>query len=113
MSFLRLAPFVWQNGGEIVDNPNRPSVLTLDMPESYAAFQWFVDLQTKHHVVPDAVAEEAQDSESRFLNGTTAMFLQSRRIVPTLRESAAFDWDVAPLRVANRRLRFCTATGTA
>lgn len=97
VSFLRLAPFVWQNGGEIVDNPNRPSVLTLDMPESYAAFQWFVDLQTKHHVVPDAVAEEAQDSESRFLNGTTAMFLQSRRIVPTLRESAAFDWDVAPL----------------
>lgn len=97
VSFLRLAPFIWQNGGEIVDDPYRPTVLTLDMPESREAFQWFVDLQTKEHVVPDAAAEEAEDSESRFINGRNAMHLQSRRIVPTLRESAAFDWDVAPL----------------
>ncbi len=97
VSFLRLAPFIWQNGGEFVDDPYLPSFLTLNTPATQEAFQWFVDLQVKHHVVPDAAAEEAEDSESRFLNGRNAMHLQSRRIVPTLRESAAFDWDVAPL----------------
>ena len=68
----------------------------VDSANAREAFQWFVDLQTVHHVVPDAVAEEAEDSESRFLNGRTAMLLQSRRIVPSVRE-VAFDWDVAPL----------------
>ena len=93
---IRLAPFIWQNGGELVNNPLEPSRLGLDSAAAREAMQWFVDLQAVHHVVPDAVAEEAEDSESRFLNGRTAMFLQSRRIVPSVRE-VTFDWDVAPL----------------
>jgi multiple sugar transport system substrate-binding protein len=93
---IRLAPFVWQNGGEIVNNPLEPRSLGLDSARATEALQWFVDLQVAHHVVPDAVAEQAEDSESRFLNGRTAMVLQSRRIVPTVRE-VPFDWDVAPL----------------
>ncbi|MBK7920506.1 MAG: sugar ABC transporter substrate-binding protein [Chloroflexi bacterium] len=93
----RLAPFIWQFGGQLVDNQEKPTRLTLDSPESLAAFQWFVDLQVKEHVVPDAVAESAQDSESRFLNGTLGMYFNSRRSTPTMRTITAFDWDVAPL----------------
>lgn len=96
-SIFRVAPFIWQNGGDVVDNPEAPTKLTLDTPESKEAIQWFVDLQTKHHVAPDAVAEEAQESEARFEAGTTAMFLNSRRGTPTYREIQGFDWDVAPL----------------
>jgi multiple sugar transport system substrate-binding protein len=96
-SLIRVAPFVWQNGGELVTPADKPAQLALDTPEARAAVQWFVELQTKHHVVPDAVQEEAEDSESRFQNGRTAMFFDSRRAVPTLREIKAFDWDVAPL----------------
>lgn len=94
---IRVAPFIWQNGGEVVDDPAAPTRLTLDTPEARAAVQWFVDLQTTHHVVPDAVQAEAEDSESRFQNGRTAMFFDSRRAVPTLREIQGFDWDVAGL----------------
>ncbi|MBV9786658.1 MAG: sugar ABC transporter substrate-binding protein [Chloroflexi bacterium] len=96
-SLIRVAPFVWQNGGELVSPLDKPAQLALDTPEALAAVQWFVDLQTKHQVVPDAVQEEAEDSESRFQNGRTAMFFESRRAVPTLREIETFDWDVAPL----------------
>lgn len=96
-SLIRVAPFVWQNGGELVSPADKPAQLALDTPEALAAVQWFVDLQTKHHVVPDAVQEEAEDSESRFQNGRTAMFFESRRAVPTLREIETFDWDVAPM----------------
>ena len=48
-------------------------------------------------MVPDRVEEAAQPSESRFLAGATAMYLNSRRGTPTYREIERFDWDVAPL----------------
>jgi multiple sugar transport system substrate-binding protein len=97
VSFFRLAPFVWQNGGQIVDDPIAPTQLTLDTPRAREAVQWFVDLQTRHRVVPDAVEEKAESSESRFLNGRLGMLLNSRRGVPTYRTIKTFDWDIAPL----------------
>lgn len=96
-SLFRLAPFVWQNGGRLVDDVERPTRLTLTRPPSLQALQWFVDLRQVHGVVPDRVEEAAQDSESRFIAGTTAMYLNSRRGTPTYREIDAFAWDVAPL----------------
>ena len=93
----RLAPFIWQAGGELVDNPASPTRLSLDSPAARLAFQWFVDLQVKEKVVPDAAAEAAQDSQSRFLSGALGMYFNSRRSVPTMRTIKDFDWDVAPL----------------
>jgi multiple sugar transport system substrate-binding protein len=96
-SLFRLAPFVWQNGGQLVDDPAFPMQLALTRVPAQAALTWFTELQTVHHVVPDRVAEESLDSESRFIEGTTAMYFNSRRGTPTYREITAFDWDVAPL----------------
>ena len=96
-SLYRLAPFVWQNDGRLVDDPAYPTQLGLTRAPSLAALEWFVALQTVHSVVPDRFAEAAIDSETRFVQGTTAMYLNSRRGTPTYRESAAFDWDIAPL----------------
>lgn len=100
--FIRVAPFIWGNGGEIVDDPINPTRLTLDTPDVRAGIQWFLDLQLKHKVVPDLTQEQGQDSESRFLNGTLAMYLNSRRVVPTMRTITGFDWDVAALPVGKR-----------
>jgi multiple sugar transport system substrate-binding protein len=96
-SLFRLAPFVWQNDAPLVDDLQHPSRLTLTRPPSLAALQWFIDLRQVHGVVPDRVEEASQDSESRFIAGTTAMFLNSRRGTPTYRQIEAFTWDVAPL----------------
>jgi multiple sugar transport system substrate-binding protein len=96
-TIFRLAPFVWQNGGDIVDDRERPTRLTLDSPEVLAAFQWFVDLQLKEKVAPDAVAESAEDRETRFLNGRLGMIFESRRATPTFRTITDFEWDIAPL----------------
>ena len=103
VSIFRVAPFIWQNGGELVVMENRtPIRLAVDSRPSREAIQWFLDLQLDHRVVPDAIEEAAQDSESRFLSGTTAMFLNSRRGVPTYRRIEGFDWDVAPLPVGQQ-----------
>ncbi len=98
-SIFRVAPFVWGNGGELVvmESGLRPIRLALNSRAAREALEWFVALQTEHGVVPDALAEAAEDSESRFLNGRTAMFLDSRRGTPTARAIDGFDWDVAAL----------------
>jgi len=49
------------------------------------------------HIVPDATAETAEASESRFLNGRMGMYLDSRKVVPTFRTITSFAWDVATL----------------
>jgi multiple sugar transport system substrate-binding protein len=102
-SLTRAAPFIWQNGGELVDDPDRPLLLTVAEAPSVQALRWFCELQTRHRVVPDAAGEKAEDSETRFVNGRAAMFLNSRRGVPNYRQLRGFDWDVAPLPRGKRR----------
>jgi multiple sugar transport system substrate-binding protein len=101
-SLIRIAPFVWSNGAELVDDETNPTRFTLDTDEAKIALQLFFDLRSRFGVVPSDTEVEAEDDESRFLNGRLGMFLESRRLVPTLRESASFDWDVASLPVLQK-----------
>jgi len=110
-SLIRLTPFIWQAGGEVVDNPAAPTQLALNSPEALRAAQFFVDLSAVYHVVPNQEEEAAEESESRFINGTLAMFLNSRRGVPTYREIAAFEWDVAPMPQDAQRASILHADG--
>jgi multiple sugar transport system substrate-binding protein len=96
-SILRLAPFVWSNGGEIVDNQRSPTRLTLTTPAAQGAFKEFLKLHTVYGVIPGDVELEAEDDESRFQNGRSAMILSSRRSVPTFRTIKSFDWDIVAL----------------
>lgn len=98
-TIIRLAPFIWSNGGELFDDPDNPTGFALDSPETLDAMQDFLDLGTFHPPIPDDEAVEAEDLESRFLNGRLAMLLSSRRSTPTFRTITDFDWDIAPLPV--------------
>lgn len=96
-SIIRLAPLVWSNGGELVDDAEEPTRFTLDGVEAKQAIDAFFRLRTLYGVVPTDQEVEAEDDESRFANGRMAMLLESRRAVPSLREAADFDWDVVSL----------------
>jgi multiple sugar transport system substrate-binding protein len=96
-TLIRIAPFVWSNGGRFVDNAARPTRLTLDEPKALQALGAFLELRSINGVIPSDVEVEAEDDESRFANGRLAMLLSSRRATPTFRTITAFDWDVAPL----------------
>ena len=98
-TLIRIAPFVWSNGGDIVDDPENPTRMALDSPQAKQALAAFLALRHGHGVVPTDTEVEAEDDESRFANGRLAMLLSSRRATPTFREAAKFDWDVAPLPV--------------
>jgi multiple sugar transport system substrate-binding protein len=96
---IRIAPFVWSIGEDLVDDDERPTRFTLNSFAAKAAIGEFFALRTRYGVAPSDVDVEAEDDESRFANGRLAMLLSSRRSTPTLRESAKFDWDVAPLPI--------------
>ncbi|HEX5598621.1 MAG TPA: sugar ABC transporter substrate-binding protein [Micromonosporaceae bacterium] len=100
-SITRVAPFIWSNGGELVDNAERPTSLTLTTDRATRrAVDWFLDLQLVHGVVPPDAEEQSESSQARFLRGTLGMYLNSRVAVPTLRTIDDFEWDVAPLPIA-------------
>lgn len=100
-SLQRLAPFVWSAGGTLVDDELAPTTLTLDDPATREALEFFVGLQTDLGVAPPDAEEQSLESEERFIAGQLGMYLNSRKSVPTLRESITdFEWDVAPLPVA-------------
>ncbi len=96
-SIIRVAPFVWSNGGELVDDDAKPTRFTLDTPKAQEALRGFLDLRLAYGVIPSDVEVEAQDDETRFANGGLAMLLSSRRSTPLFRTITEFDWDVAPL----------------
>jgi multiple sugar transport system substrate-binding protein len=96
-SMIRLAPFVWSNGGDIVDDPAKPTRLALDTPAAREALKNLVDLRLAYGVVPTDEEVEAEDDETRFANGRLAMLMASRRVTTTFRSITAFQWDVAPL----------------
>ena len=96
-SIIRLAPFVWSNGGDIVDDPAKPTRLTLGTPPAREALKNLIDLRLAYGVVPTDEEVEAEDDETRFANGRLAMLLSSRRTTTTFRSITAFEWDVAAL----------------
>lgn len=100
---LRIAPFIWSNDGRLVDDEERPTSFTLSEPESVQAMQLFFDLRSTYEVVPTEEELESEDNESRFLNGRTAMLMESRKVVPSFRTITDFSWDVVPLPVLQER----------
>ena len=104
----RLAPFVWSNEGEIVDDVEAPTSLSFRSPDAGFALLRFLDLGgggdaeeggagPSLAVIPSDEQVESEDLESRFMNGRLAMYLSSRRATPTFRTIEGIDWDVAPL----------------
>lgn len=99
-NIIRIAPFVWSNGGDIVDDLEAPSRFTLDTPEAREALEFVVSLVRDDKVIPAETEVAAQDLETRFADGKLGMLLSSRRETPVFREVLGLDWDVAPLPVA-------------
>lgn len=94
---LRLAPFVWSAGGELVDDPVRPTRFTLDSRGARVAMSAFFSLFRGHGVIASEEELRSESDETRFLNGRLAMLMESRRATVSLRTITGFDWDVAPL----------------
>jgi multiple sugar transport system substrate-binding protein len=95
VSLIRTAPWIWGAGGELVDDEERPTRLTFDTPEARRGLQHLLALR-RNGWSPSADEADAKAIDERFLDGSVAMLLSSRRDVPLLRTITDFEWDVAP-----------------
>jgi multiple sugar transport system substrate-binding protein len=93
----RLAPFIWQAGGEVVDDVKDPRKLELLNAPALEALRFVLRLQRVFKVTPTLEEAKSESHEARFAAGRLGMLLNSRRLVPTLRDVPGLDWDVAPL----------------
>ncbi len=103
--------FVWQNGGDLVDDPRHPTRSTMNTPEVIEALQWLVDLRFKHHVTtrPGELAD--MGGYEMFMTGKVAMVFGGHWDVPTYSKLTRFRWDVAAL--PKGRFRANNAYGSA
>ncbi len=101
-TLVRLAPFVWQAGGEMVDDLEHPTRFRLESPAGISALKFILELRRVHAVTPSLEEAAALDLEARFIRGKLGMLFQSRRFTPTARAAGGLDWDVAPLPVGKQ-----------
>jgi multiple sugar transport system substrate-binding protein len=94
---VRVAPFVWQAGGEVTDHVANPTKTTMLGPKELRALKFFIELRRVHRVVPSHAEFASEDLEARFAAGRLGMLIESRRVTTTLRGVPGLDWDVAPL----------------
>ena len=95
-SLIRVAPFIWTFGGDLVNDLHRPSLIELERGSAPLALEFIKRLRTMHQVTPPLALVKAEDLESRFARGALGMILQSRRYTATLRAlKNPPDWDVA------------------
>lgn len=107
-ALIRLAPFVWSNGGEIVDDTDDPTTVDLSSAEAKEAIQLLLDLQATGMSATDRAA---QDPESAFSAGKVAMYLDSRRAVPGFRKTTGLSFDVAPVPTRKQSVAVLHADG--
>lgn len=110
-SLASLAPFVWSAGGEIVDDVQAPTTLTLSDGDSREALEQVLALVRDPQVTPTAGELEKRDAVTRFKNGRLGMILGTRALTPELRTGQGLDFDVMPLPSLGRVRTVSNMTG--
>jgi len=92
-----LAPFIWQHGGELVDDPAHPTQMTLNTPATRSAIQYFINLSQAYRVVPSETDMQAEALETRWDANQIGMIIGNRSDTARFRRTKGFTWDVATL----------------
>ena len=110
-TLFSLAPFVWSAGGDIVDDPQAPTSLTLSEGEAREALEQVLALARDPEVTPSRSELRRQDAVTRFARGKLGIILGSRALTPRLREADGLDFDVMPLPNMGRVRTIADMTG--
>jgi multiple sugar transport system permease protein len=90
-------PFVYSNGGRLVDNVKKPTRITFDDPKTLGGLEFRNDLINKWRVMPSPLDLQSMGTGAPelFLTGRLAMFHSGIWNTPQFRDIKSFDWDVA------------------
>ena len=101
----QVAPFVWSGGGEVVDDTDEPTSLTLSEGASASAMEKLLLLVRDPSLTFSQAALARKPALQRFEEGKLGMILGFRDLTPRLRERKGLNFDVMPMpRLSGRRL---------
>ena len=89
--------FMYQNGGRILDENNKPVVNT---PENVEALQFYNDLVWKHHVAPSPVDYANMGNpgpDQLFAQGIVAFEITGFWNIASLNKVPELNWNIAPV----------------
>ena len=89
--------WIWQNGGNVVDDPYRPNVALLNSPANIEALQFLQDLIYVDKVTPPASQLNTDAMNQLFRQGRLSMMFGNHTLVPWFANEPELSWDVAPL----------------
>lgn len=110
-SLTSLAPYVWSAGGDIVDDPQQPTTLTLSDGEARTALEQVLALVRDPQVTPTGAELDKQDAVTRFTQGKLGMIVGTRELTPVFRDIEDLRFDVMPLPSLGRFRTVADMTG--
>lgn len=93
----QVAPFIWSGGGELVNNADEPTSLTLSDSSSAAAIEKLLEVVRNPQLTFTAQQIAKRSALQRFKAGKLAMMLGFRDLTPELRAQENLSFDVMPL----------------
>jgi multiple sugar transport system substrate-binding protein len=105
--------YVWQNGGDLVDNPTRPTRSTLSTPEAREGLQFIADLILREKVAPPPELVRGTGRLALFKSGRAAIMccsVQETHYFGRLRE---FMWEYISLPRGKKTANLGLAQGFA
>ena len=106
-----LAPLMRSAGSDIVDNPKRPTTLTLSPPSNRADVEKILDVARNQTVSLTPRELARQSPVSRFVHGKLGMMVATRALVPRLRRNPELSFDVFPLPSLGRSSTLAEVSG--
>lgn len=87
-------PYLMSEGGGLLSDNGEENIL--NSQESQKAINLYANLRNKYHIAPTNSEIGSLTMAQMFLQKRLAMHLSGRWLVPKYRETADFDWDIAP-----------------
>jgi multiple sugar transport system substrate-binding protein len=93
----QVAPFLWSGGGEVVDDTDEPTTLTLSDGPSADAMERLLEIVRDPTLTFSERALRKRSALQRFKDGRLGMILGYRDLTPELRADPSLTFDVMPM----------------
>lgn len=103
--------YVWQNGGELVDDVTNPRKSTLSTPAAQEALQFLADLNLKHKVAPSASLTESMGRVEGFFSNHVGMIYCGRWDLPEFKKLRDGRWNTTLLPKGKREANLGLGSG--
>lgn len=110
-SLEQVAPFIWSGGGDVVDNLEEPTTLTLSEEESRNALSRLLEVVRDPTVTFSEQQLRRTPALALFKAGRLGMMPGYRSLTPILREQPNLSFDVMPMPRLSRRATSGTMFG--